>query len=184
MKGSGHPPQTSQPGGDEPDAFTLERARQGEAAAVAEVLRRVQDRLWRLCRSLCDRHETAEEALQETAVRILARLPDFAGRSRFTTWASGIAVNVCREQRRKRPEPHAFADRPGRETEGPDAEDLARLHAALAALPERQREATVLRYLEGLDVKQTAELMGCAEGTVKAAVHAGLRNLRVAMGEA
>ena len=64
-----------------------------------------------------------------------------------------------------------------------DAEALAALRRGLLALPQRQREAVVLRYLEELSVRQTAELMGVADGTVKAAVHAGLRNLRAALGE-
>lgn len=164
-----------------PDAITLRRAQRGDPAAVADVLRLLQDRLWRVCRSLSDDHASAEDAQQESALRIIAGLATFKGQSRLTTWASGIAVNVCREHRRKpRLAPHAFADQVELVGQGEpvDADELASLHAALAKLSERQREAVVLRYLEGLSLKQSAELMGCAEGTVKASVHAGLRNLR------
>jgi RNA polymerase sigma factor (sigma-70 family) len=52
------------------------------------------------------------------------------------------------------------------------------MQLALSNLPDRQREAVVLRYLEQMDVSDTAELMGCAPGTVKASVHAGLSRLR------
>ena len=164
--------------------MTLERARRRDRAAQAEVLRCVQDRLWRVCRALLGRDALAEEAVQETALRILAGLPGFDGDSRATTWATGIAVNVCRELRRRQardqraPAPHAFSAPPA----GADDDDVAALHTALERLPERQREAVVLRYLEGLDVNQTAELMGCAPGTVKASVHAGLANLRGHLG--
>ena len=166
---------------DEPDRMTLERARRRDRPAQAVVLRAVQDRLWRVCRSLVRDRSAAEDAMQESAVRILAALPAFDGRSRFSTWATGIAVNVCREHRRHSARSmapldarrHAFAAEPAAA-----ADELGQMYAAMARLPERQREAVALRFLEGLDVRQTAELMGCAQGTVKASVHAGLRNLR------
>jgi RNA polymerase sigma factor (sigma-70 family) len=48
----------------------------------------------------------------------------------------------------------------------------------LADLPERQREAVILRYFEELSVEDTAAAMNCAPGTVKATVHQALRALR------
>ena len=163
--------------------MTFERARRRDRAAQAAVLRLLQDRLWRVCRSLLPDRGLAEDAVQETALLLLESLPRFDGRSRTTTWATGIALNVCREMRRREsraarsPAPHAFAGRHS----PPEPEELERLHAALEQLPERQREAIVLRYLEGLDVGETAELMGCAPGTVKAAVHGALVSLRRAL---
>lgn len=172
-----------------PDEITVARARRGDRIAQADVLRAVQDRLWRVCLGLMHTPQSAEDAQQEAALRILTHLPSFGGRSKFTTWATGIAVNVCREQRRRsrlsklsaQPvPPSAFAAEPA----AADADDIGRLQAALTALPDRQREAVVLRYLEGLDVAQTAELMGVARGTVKATVHAGLKRLREALDDA
>src|SRR5207302_4052507 len=58
------------------------------------------------------------------------------------------------------------------------AEQREKLHAVLADLPERQREAIVLRFFEELSVEETAAAMSCAEGTVKATVHQALRSLR------
>lgn len=166
---------------DEPDGMTLERARRRDRAAQAAVLRLLQDRLWRICRSLMSNRALAEDALQETALRMLEGLPRFDGRSRAGTWATGIALNVCRELRRgelRAASPPAHALAIGRAEPRPGPDELERLHAALKALPERQREAVVLRFLEAMDVNETAELMGCAPGTVKASVHAGLGSLR------
>ena len=53
---------------------------------------------------------------------------------------------------------------------------------ALRALPKRQREAVVLRYLVDLSESQTAQAMGCATGTVKSAAARGLDHLRRALG--
>ncbi len=55
---------------------------------------------------------------------------------------------------------------------------LATICAMLADLPERQREAVVLRFFEDLSTEQTAAVMNCAEGTVKATLHQALRKLR------
>ena len=62
---------------DEPDGMTLLRARRRDRAAQATVLRLLQDRLWRICRSLLSDKALAEDAVQETALRIGARMSSF-----------------------------------------------------------------------------------------------------------
>jgi RNA polymerase sigma-70 factor (ECF subfamily) len=169
----------------------IERARHGDRAAQAALLRELQDPLYRLCLSLLDRDpELARDATQETALRILRLLPSFRGEARLRTWAMGIAINVCREMRRgQRPlrvvVEQATSD--AREIIGPDraaeaSEQAMMLRQVLAELPDRQREAIVLRFFEELSVEQTASAMDCATGTVKATVFQALRALRSKLG--
>jgi RNA polymerase sigma-70 factor (ECF subfamily) len=135
--------------------------------------------------------ERARDATQETALRFLKQLPSYRGDSRLTTWSLGIAINVVREMRRSagramlddgqiadtRPAP---GDEPGDAAAAGEQRRLIR--AVLAELPERQREAVVLRFFEELSVEETAAAMNCAEGTVKATVHQALRSLKKKMG--
>ena len=175
------------------DELTVQAARIGDRPAQARLLRWLQDPWYRLCLSLLGDVERAREATQETAVRFLRQLPLFRGDSSVRTWALGIAINVAREIRRS---PRACtgvaewdalsasladgrrASRPPPDVAAELAEQRDRLRAVLDDLPERQREAIVLRFFEELSVDETAAAMQCATGTVKATVHQALRSLR------
>lgn len=169
---------------DEFDPRLVQRARRGDIAACTVLVRELQDVWYRYCRSMLHDGEVARDAAQETGLRFLAALPRFKGESRLRTWSLGIALNVCREARRahRTPCPLMLAER---EPTPPDqlvarTESIERLEAAIAALPERQREAVVLYYLRELTLKETASAMGCTTGTVKATVSHALRRLREA----
>ncbi len=133
----------------------------------------------------------ARDAAQETALRFVRGLPGFAGDSSLRTWGIGIAVNVCREMRRRGAKRvGTVADARQMEADEPSPgfgleqeEQVTRLRHHVRALPDRQREAVVLRYFEQLGVADTAAAMGCAEGTVKATLSQALTNLRQRMGE-
>lgn len=182
----------------------LQEARTGSREAQSALLRAMQDDWYRFCLSQLGggRHagrpageaaHLAEDATQETALRVLRSLKTFDGRSSFKTWSFGIALNVCREIRRRRAIQHRRTSSldPATVDLG-DAGDpfaaidqamtsavqTAALRTALNELPDRQREVVTLRYLESLSVADTALAMNCAAGTVKASLFAALRTLR------
>lgn len=163
-------------------------AKRGDRGALEQLLRGLQDSLWRFCLSQLGDPNAAEDAVQETAIRLVRGVGRFAGRSTAKTWALGVALNVCREHRRRstRAATPLAEEPPGGEpspsVHAADAEGAAAVNAWVAGLPDRQREAIVLRYFEGLSVDEAAAAMECAPGTVKAAVFAGLRALRKAAG--
>jgi RNA polymerase sigma-70 factor (ECF subfamily) len=149
------------------------------------LLTALQDVWFRFCLSqLRGDRELAADATQETALRFLKQLASFRGESQLQTWSLSIALNVVREQRRKRQfdalenaqEPLAVTPRVGAVSEIDEEKALLKQH--LDALPERQREAITLRFFEELSVEETAAAMKCATGTVKATVHQALRSLK------
>jgi RNA polymerase sigma-70 factor, ECF subfamily len=173
---------------------TLEQARHGNRDALAVLLRALQDSWYRMSLSLLADPDLAHDATQETAVRFLRHLPAFRGDSQLRTWSLGICVNVVREIRRSSRGHRSLEDGAGPSTawDGallPDvaaerAEEAQSLRDMLGTLPQRQREAVLLRYFEDLSVEQTAHAMQCAAGTVKATVHQALRTLRRKLGGA
>lgn len=162
-------------------------ARGGDRVATAELLRALQDPIYRFALAQLADPEAAAEATQETGLRLLRAIGRFEGRSRVTTWALGVALNVCREQRRKRTsnsDPEQIERTPdyapSAESLLGQGEDQQRLQAALGGLAPRQREAITLRYLQQLSLAETAQAMGCSPGAVKATVWQALRRLRAA----
>jgi RNA polymerase sigma-70 factor (ECF subfamily) len=169
------------------DGSTIERAKLGSRDAQATLLRSLQDVWFRLAVSLLRNQDLAQDAVQESALRFLKALPAFRGESQLQTWSLGIVINVAREMRRKSRDPSENQDlRMTAMRSQSDASDLKtmayedsdNLRKALQDLPERQREALVLRFFEDLSVDDTAAAMNCAPGTVKATVHQAIRALK------
>ena len=165
----------------------MDRASAGDEAAFGELAGRVQDRLFRFALAHGLQYADAAEATQEALLRAFERRETWRAGSDAVAWLYGIAMNVVREFRRSRrrvpPTGIDLAVLAAAPAPPGDAEEAerARLVAGLAALPARQREAVACRFLRQMNVRDAAAAMGCAEGTVKAAVFAALRNLRKAL---
>ena len=127
--------------------------------------------------------ERAEELTQEAFTRACRKWRTVSQLDRPATWVYVVAVREDRRRLRRDKAGEALmvqassGDTDTDRTTGVLAQLVVR--QALAQLPPRQRMAVVLRHLAGLTTAEIAEAMACAEGTVKATVSAGLRNLRV-----
>lgn len=164
------------------DGDLVRRYQKGDSQACRELLQRHQDRLYRLAGLwLYDASET-EDVVQEVFARALRGLLRFRFRSAPFTWFYTTCRNVCREHNRRR-RGEEYEDQPGAQAFEP--QEQARLrevrtqaHALLATLTERQRDVVVLRIFEEFSVRETAAIMGCREGTVKALLHKALTAMR------
>ena len=128
-----------------------------------------------------DRHEASHltQAVFERQLRKWSRLAvesphSYARSAQLREIASSRRVGF-RKQEMPTDEPPAVAPEPDFSGASDEAD---RLVTALRTLPARQRQAVVLRYLEDLSTAQTADLMGCTQGTVKRAAYDGLNALR------
>jgi RNA polymerase sigma-70 factor (ECF subfamily) len=169
----------------------MDRASRADGpAAFGALASRVQDELYRLALAQGLAPHDAADATQEALLRAYAGREGWREGADALAWLCGIAINVCRELRRRRSRTPAAESRceglRGLAAASGDAaheqawgpEQTQRLAQALEALPPRQREAIACRYLRRMTVAETAAAMGCAVGTVKSAVWAGLERLK------
>ncbi len=170
---------------DAPDIELVRLFKAGHTAAFDAIVRRFQDRVYRLaCVWLYD-EQYAADAAQEVFVRSYKGLRSFRFRSTPFTWLYRTTRNVCHEFNRIRRteslehEPQDADSKP--ESAVADYEAARKVREYVAGLPERQRDVVMLRIFEDLSVRETAQAMGCREGTVKALLHKATNNLRSRM---
>ena len=146
-------------------------------AGVGVLFERHKDYVYRLAWGFLGDRSLADDVTQEVFLRLAKKRPHWRPRARFTTWLYRVTLNVSRELgRRARRRPPPSEDPPT--TAAPPDPALADLQRALGRLPDRQREAVVLRHLEGFSTRETAQVMGCREGSVKTHLHRALATLR------
>ncbi|SON57133.1 Sigma-24 [Hartmannibacter diazotrophicus] len=171
--------------GEETDERLIARARDGESAAFAALVRRHYPLIHRVAWRCLGEASEAEDVAQEVCIRLAKRLADFEGRSAFTTWLCGITLNAARDAlrvRQRRAEGQrqlaamALVDGQG----PPEAEDNPEdaLWDAVRSLPDRQRDAVLLVHAEGMSHGEAARALGCAEATVSWHLFAARRTLK------
>jgi RNA polymerase sigma-70 factor, ECF subfamily len=173
------------------DEMVVERVLAGEIELFEILMRRYNQRLYRVARAILANDGEAEDVMQDAYVRAYAHLGQFAGQARFSTWLTRIAVYEALARARRGRRLVQIEDlSPGKEdsmqsTErGPEQRAIQRnlqglLEAAIDALPESFRAVLVLREVEGLSTAETAESLGISESLVKTRLHrarAALRN--------
>lgn len=119
---------------------------------------------------LGDRH-LAQDIVQETFIRAYKKMDSFRGERSESekAWLTRIAVNLCRDERRKKW--FRFVDRTvpieTMTLSAPEASDEAqRLYAAVQSLPQKYREVILLRFYQGMTVPEIAEILHQADGTI------------------
>ncbi len=165
--------------------LSLEKLRAGERAEFARLVDSYSGPIYRLGLRMLGNELDAEDILQNTFLSAWTHLPEFEGRSSVSTWLYRIAANeALMSVRRKRPEVHLedteAQDSSGDLTPGqfldwsglPEDQLLSgeakqQVDAAIQALPDLLRLVFVLRDVEGLSIKETAEALDLSETNVK-----------------
>jgi RNA polymerase sigma factor (sigma-70 family) len=168
------------------ELMTLAQAGMREAFTV--LIERHADRLVQACSRLLNDADAGAELAQETWVTVWTQRSRYRAEGKFIVWLITAARNRCRNHIRRQgvAKHHALQSAADR-ADPPTPEQIDRLlveerrrrvRDALARLPEKIREAVLLRYAEELRYDEMAEILGALESTLRSRVHHGLRLLQ------
>jgi RNA polymerase sigma-70 factor (ECF subfamily) len=165
--------------------FSLEALRDGDRVEFARLVEEYSPMIYRLGLKMLNNPQDAEDILQETFIKAYKNIDNFDGRSTVSTWLYRIATNeALMSLRKKRPDtvsfdvPSIFDTEPQEplqivdwcclpEEEFLSAESRMRLDEAAERLPDSLRVVFVLRDIEGLSTRETAEVLDISEMAVK-----------------
>jgi RNA polymerase sigma-70 factor (ECF subfamily) len=178
------------------DAELVRRALAREETAVRSIMQANNRRLYRLARGILRNDAEAEDVVQETYVRAFTHLESFRGDSSLATWLARIAMNEALGRlRRQRPNVEIDTLAPGEmeaqiiqfplsaATEDPEKSMAQReiqhvVEHAIDELPEAFRIVFITRVIEGMNVEETADILGLKPETVKTRLHRARTLLR------
>ena len=167
------------------EPVSLEALQQGDRGEFAHLVEQYSPMIYRLGSKMLDNPQDVEDMLQETFIKAYRHLGDFDGRSSLSTWLYRIATNeALMAIRRKRPDTISFDEPQADETEPQEplqivdwccmpeqelmsAEGRAYLDKAVEGLPTSLRVVFLLRDIEGLSTRETAEVLNLSEMAVK-----------------
>ena len=171
----------------------------GDPDAFGALFARHRDRLWAVALRTMGNPDDAADGLQDGMIAAFRRAGSFRGEAAVTTWLHRVVVNACLDRLRAakirrfdalpddvddRGTVVATAARDDRPDEAAEvAERRRRVLDALATLPPEQRAALVLVDMEGYPVAEVAQMLGCAEGTVKSRCSRGRTRLAGLLGD-
>ena len=165
------------------DNLLAARCVRGDTAAFDELVRLHRERVAGLAFRLLGWRHDIEDVVQDVFVIALENLPKFRGESRLRTWLFRITANRCRRALRRPRLLRGIVNSPPVASEGErlDRETAAQVRAAVAALPVRDREVVVLRYLEDLPIEEIGQLLGLSRNAVDVRLNRARRRLRPAL---
>jgi RNA polymerase sigma-70 factor (ECF subfamily) len=178
---------------DLPDDRLVELVRARNRAAFEVLMRRHNRRLFRVARSVLRDGDAAQDAVQETYLRAFTKLDTYTPTGKFGAWLSRVAFNEALMMRRRLRgdtvslddvSPNSLAVEEA-VSDGPTADQFveaaharALLEHAVDSLPDNFRTVFVLRLVEGLDVRETAECLDINATTVRTRLFRAQRQLR------
>jgi RNA polymerase sigma-70 factor, ECF subfamily len=177
------------------DEEVVERVLAGDISLFEILMRRYNQRLFRIARGILTEDAEAEDVMQEAYVRAFRELSTFRGEARFATWLTRIACHdaLARARKRRRlvpiapitggepPDPPSQALGPEREMENGELRTV--LHEAVETLPDPLRAVFCLREIEGLSTEETAGALGLSVENVRVRLHRAKRSLQHTLDE-
>lgn len=166
----------------------LDDARAGDEAAFTALVEAHRERVFRTAYRLLGNAEDARDAAQLVFLRLHRNLARIHRDGSVEAWLYKVTINIARDAQRRAARRESLRKLWGARSEsaqtaeGPkriaESESRERLHALLRGLPPREREAIVLRDIEGLTTAEVAQALGTTENTVRSQISRGRLHLR------
>ena len=147
----------------------LDAAVEGDDVAMAELIRRTQADVWRLCAMLGSSGEV-EDLVQETYLQAIRSVSRYRGDAPVRSWLLSIGRNVCADHVRRREMQRRLIQRIIPTVDVHVAASDSSVEGLLVGIGADRREAFVLTQLMGLSYEEAAEAIGCPIGTVRSRV--------------
>lgn len=164
------------------DDRLVEALKNGDRNALEVIIRRYNERLYRIGLVYLKNSEDTEDAMQDAYIRVYQKIGQFRGRSKFSTWLTRIMINECLQRLRSRktyavelPEsdalPVALIQTTTPESAIIQTEIRAVLEKAIRSLPRTYQSVFMLREIEGLSTEETAACLKISTANVKVRLH-------------
>jgi RNA polymerase sigma-70 factor (ECF subfamily) len=178
----------------DPDAELVERARAKDATAFELLMRRHNQRVYRVVRAMLHDSAEIEDVIQQAYLQAFLHLDQFGGAARWSTWVCRIAINEALARLRQRGRfvsmeavgeeamatmSNATPDDPERVASGRELGHL--VEQAIDRLPEIYRAVLIMREVEGMSTVETAAVLDVEPDVVKTRLHRARASLRAAV---
>jgi RNA polymerase sigma-70 factor (ECF subfamily) len=179
----------------------VEKAKSGDTKAFEELMRRTQDKIYNLGIKFFGNKEDAADLLQETYIKAYESLPNFEGRSSFSTWLYRIATNFALMKLRKEKmkkvsieelkeisdgskdsiDFYDWSENPYLHYKNEELKEI--LNEAINSLPPKYKTIFILHDIEGLSIQEVAKILSLSVPTVKTRIHRSRLYLREKLSE-
>ncbi len=158
----------------------LRQAAQGDSQAFESLVRHHQTMVFSIAFHFLRNRMQAEDVAQDVFLELFQRLRQIQSPAHLTFWLRRVTVNRCIDQTRRRKPETALEDvsEPRAAVVNGDPLLSERLQQSVAALPDRKRAVVILRFQEGLDLAEIAEVLEMPLNTVKSTLQRSLLELR------
>ncbi|QWR76276.1 RNA polymerase sigma factor [Candidatus Magnetomonas plexicatena] len=159
----------------------------GNEEAVESLIKKYQKEVYSLSYRVVSDMDEAKDITQKALISAVKELKNFKKTSSFKTWLYRITVNTALNHMRGNSlikvelTETITSNEPGPVSSLIEKERERLLKSLLAALPVRQRLTVILRVYKDLSIAETAAVMGCSEGAVKAHYHSAIKKLRISI---
>lgn len=169
--------------GDDPLAWCLEAAAEGDNAAFGEMVRATQAAVWRVCSALGTRGEE-EDLVQETYLRAMRSMPAFRREAPVSIWLLSIARRVCADDVRRRQRRRRLAARLTDDVRELSVSAHEMIADLIDGLDDDRRSAFLLTQYVGLTYEEAAAVLECPVGTIRSRVSRARGDLASAIARA